>query len=415
MADVISQWATNDLISAVRLNDDEKHTLKLQGDASGEIALRVYKGDSTGTADLMQVLDASSSPLVWVDQNGTLVGTVGIVGRRGAAGASALLTDVTGDSNFRYAVSADGSTSWGPGNAALDVMLSRGAANRLDLASGDTFRIATDGSAGSLQFGASGDASLFRGNTDRLDLTGGDSFNIVNGSLQFTGVTVLTGSTLTLGNDAAWTRGAANRMDLASGDDLNVVLGNFRIAGTTLFESDRDLAVALIPNADDTIDLGSATREFRNLWVDGTAEIDKLVLDAAAGSGLGSNLIPDVADSYSIGSTSRPVNALVVGSGGIRVTGNAQASGGFQRAQANATVASGVPGRTTITVTWPSTFGVTTYKVAIAWENASDATADDIICHGISSKTASAIGVRFENTNAVSGRSVTVYAIAWRD
>jgi hypothetical protein len=40
-------------------------------------------------------------------------------------------------------------------------------------------------------------------------------------------------------------------------------------------------ALSLIPNADDTYNLGSASFEWSNLYVDGTANIDSLVADTA--------------------------------------------------------------------------------------------------------------------------------------
>jgi len=45
----------------------------------------------------------------------------------------------------------------------------------------------------------------------------------------------------------------------------------------------------LLPKVDNTVDLGSTTFEFKDLWIDGTANIDSLVADTAdinAGTGL---------------------------------------------------------------------------------------------------------------------------------
>jgi hypothetical protein len=62
-----------------------------------------------------------------------------------AAADDILATRVTGDTVSRFLLEADGSHSWGPGGAsAADITLTRGAANRLDLAGAD-FRIATAG------------------------------------------------------------------------------------------------------------------------------------------------------------------------------------------------------------------------------------------------------------------------------
>jgi len=47
------------------------------------------------------------------------------------AGTDVVKLDVTGDTQDRFVVNADGKLEWGPGNAALDVNLYRSAANRL--------------------------------------------------------------------------------------------------------------------------------------------------------------------------------------------------------------------------------------------------------------------------------------------
>jgi hypothetical protein len=66
----------------------------------------------------------------------------------------------------------------------LDVRIGRGAANRLDLRTGDSFRIVN----GQLQFGV--DVVLSRGAADRLDLAAGDSFRISStGALELAAAT----------------------------------------------------------------------------------------------------------------------------------------------------------------------------------------------------------------------------------
>ena len=74
----------------------------------------------------------------------------------------------------------------------------------------------------------------------------------VTGNLEVTGTTTFNGGTLTLG-DAA---------------DDNVVFG-------------ADVNSDIIPNSDDTYNLGSSSQEWQDLFIDGTANIDSLVADTA--------------------------------------------------------------------------------------------------------------------------------------
>jgi cytoskeletal protein CcmA (bactofilin family) len=74
----------------------------------------------------------------------------------------------------------------------------------------------------------------------------------VGGNLTVTGTTTFNGGTITMGDAAT----------------DNVVFG-------------ADINSSIIPNTDDTYDLGSASQEWRNLYIDGTANIDSLVADTA--------------------------------------------------------------------------------------------------------------------------------------
>jgi len=76
--------------------------------------------------------------------------------------------------------------------------------------------------------------------------------------------------------------------DVAIGGNLTVT-GNATISGNLTFgDADTDsitltadVASHITPDADDTYDLGSSTKEWRNLYIDGTANIDSLVADTA--------------------------------------------------------------------------------------------------------------------------------------
>ena len=72
----------------------------------------------------------------------------------------------------------------------------------------------------------------------------------VGGNLTVTGLATLNGGTLTLGD----------------ADTDNVVFG-------------ADVNSNIIPNTDNTYDLGTSTKEWRNLYIDGTAHIDTLDVD----------------------------------------------------------------------------------------------------------------------------------------
>ena len=75
----------------------------------------------------------------------------------------------------------------------------------------------------------------------------------VGGNLTVTGTTTFNGGTLTLGDAAT----------------DNIVFGG-------------EVDSSIIPDDDDTYDLGSTTQEWRNLFIDGTANIDSLVLGSGA-------------------------------------------------------------------------------------------------------------------------------------
>ena len=67
---------------------------------------------------------------------------------------------------------------------------------------------------------------------------------------------------------------------------------------------------ALVPNADDNLDLGTSSAEFKDLYLDGVAYLDKLILAASNGStdGVGSHLQPVTTATYDLGSTTYAFN-----------------------------------------------------------------------------------------------------------
>ena len=85
--------------------------------------------------------------------------------------------------------------------------------------------------------------------TDTITTTGNVD---VGGNLTVTGTTTFNGGTITMGDAAT----------------DNVVFG-------------ADVDSNIIPDDDDSYDLGSSSQEWRNLYIDGTANIDSLVADTA--------------------------------------------------------------------------------------------------------------------------------------
>src|SRR6056300_751962 len=77
--------------------------------------------------------------------------------------------------------------------------------------------------------------------------------------------------------------------NISIGGNLTVT-GNATISGNLTFgDADTDsitltadVASNIVPDTDDTYDLGTATKQWRNLYIDGTAEVDTLSIDGTA-------------------------------------------------------------------------------------------------------------------------------------
>ena len=141
--------------------------------------------------------------------------------------------------------------------------------------------------------------------------------------------------------------------NLAVGGNLTVA-GNATVTGTTTFNggtltlgdsaSDNvvfgaDVDSNIIPDDDDTYDLGSSTQEWRNLFIDGTANIDRLVADTADinggtvdGATIGASsattvkgttitattaFVPGTSDGATLGTTSLEFGDLYLADGGV--------------------------------------------------------------------------------------------------
>ena len=128
---------------------------------------------------------------------------------------------------------------------------------------------------------------LFIDGTAHIDTLDIDENATVAGTLGVTGATTLS-STLAVTGTSTLTGNVTATNDLSIGGNLTVT-GNATINGNLTFgDADTDsinLAAEIdsniVPNTDNTYDLGTATKEWRNLYINGTANIDSLVADTA--------------------------------------------------------------------------------------------------------------------------------------
>src|SRR6056300_481486 len=61
----------------------------------------------------------------------------------------------------------------------------------------------------------------------------------------------------------------------------------------------------VMPSADNSHDLGSDTVRWKDLYIDGTANVDSLYVSSGAGQGVATSLIPTIDDTKNLGSTNR--------------------------------------------------------------------------------------------------------------
>ena len=142
----------------------------------------------------------------------------------------------------------------------------------------------------------------------------------LSSTLAVTGAATLS-STLAVTGTSTLTGNVTTTNDLSVGGNLTVT-GNATISGNLTFgDADTDsitltadVASHITPDTDDTYDLGSSTKEWRNLYIDGTANIDSLVADTAdinAGS----------IDNATIGATTASTgNFSTLSIGGVAIT-----------------------------------------------------------------------------------------------
>jgi len=147
----------------------------------------------------------------------------------------------------------------------------------------------------------------------------------LSSTLGVTGATTLS-STLAVTGTSTLTGNVTTTNDLSVGGNLTVT-GNATISGNLTFgDADTDsitltadVASHITPDTDDTYYLGSSTKEWRNLYIDGTANIDSLVADTAdINAGTIDNTV--IGGTTAVAGTFTTANATTVDTTNIEVT-----------------------------------------------------------------------------------------------
>jgi hypothetical protein len=140
--------------------------------------------------------------------------------------------------------------------------------------------------------------------------------------------------------------------NVSIGGNLTVT-GNATISGNLTFgDADTDsititadVASHITPDTDDTYDLGSASKEWRDLYIDGTANIDSLVADTA-------DINAGTIDNTTIGATTASTgNFSTLSIGGVAITSTAAELNILDGVTATATEINIIDGDTAATAT----------------------------------------------------------------
>ena len=208
-----------------------------------------------------------------VDENATIAGTLGVTG------AVTLTGNLTVNGNTVI------------GDAATDtVTVTADVASPLIPSADDTYDIGAIGSEWRNLY-VDGTANIDSLIADTADIDAGTiDGTVIGGSTAAAGsfTTLAASSTATLSGNATvgGTLGVTGATTLSS---TVTVTGTATFNGNTVIGSDAsdtvtinaDVASNVLPSADDTYDLGAVGSEWRDLFIDGTANIDSLVADTA--------------------------------------------------------------------------------------------------------------------------------------
>jgi hypothetical protein len=135
--------------------------------------------------------------------------------------------------------------------------------------------------------------------------------HVTNDILRYNGTRMVpTGANLTVdasGNTSiGGTLGVSGNLTV-NGATTTINSGTINI-GTTAATDDNvainaRVTTSIVPDVDNSVDLGSSVLEWRHLYVDGTANLDRLVADSATITQITGNLTPSADDTYDLGTS----------------------------------------------------------------------------------------------------------------
>jgi hypothetical protein len=208
-----------------------------------------------------------------VDENATIAGTLG----------------VTGNTTFTGNLTVNGNTTIGDADTDT-VTVTADVASPLIPSADDTYDLGAVGSEWRNLY-VDGTANIDSLIADTADINGGTiDGTAIGGStpaagafttISASGTATLSGNTTvggTLGVTSAATLSGALTVAGTATLNGNTIIGN---AATDTVTVTADVASNLIPSADNTYDLGASGSEWKDLYIDGTANIDSLVADTA--------------------------------------------------------------------------------------------------------------------------------------
>jgi len=167
-----------------------------------------------------------------------------------------------------------------------------------------TFRDITDLTSNSSHITLSGANTEFSDNGDSTKLL------FVTGNGDTAEVYLGEGTSQTHGDLYIKLVDAAGQSELKIVDSANSVVAHINSDGVATFVANVvaqgfTSSANILPVTDDSVDLGAPNREFRDLYIDGVANIDELSVATGSGQGVSTSLIPKTDAAGNLGSSTR--------------------------------------------------------------------------------------------------------------